>query len=528
MEAAAVLAAAVAFVVRGLTISATPSGVDDGTVRYAVARANALQFRYGHGIGCRHLFFVDFSAATHLNHGSYGTAPRSVVRAAAHEMEKIEAWPDDFMRRRGLREVSIAADQAGAQYFSSAAGSTVFVENATVGVNAVLRSVSAMIPKGKAVLIFDRALRPSARFAKPSLRLFCALHALLSLTTAPPPDTYNACKNATYDMAEKANLRTVTCLFPLPLPRGGASGEGSCADGLCELLDAALTAEGDAVGLVLLDHITSPTGIVMPVARLAAVAHAHGALVLCDGAHAPGQIANLNPSALGVDWYVGNLHKWAFTLKGVAILWCSDAVRNDTQGSIISHNWKLDYQARHFMQGTLDYSRYLSAAAGAAFVAAQLGGFSAMQVANTALVQAGARILEEAWWGKALPGAPPRDLRLLSPAAIAEGLTAPFLQVVRTPLDWRAWVRGADGRDVRSLDDAAARAALLADGGLSDRFGNAVLAQPGRVQSVFFPWEYGGDIVIWCRISAQVYNTVAEYETLAAAVSVIKLTEGLA
>lgn len=490
-----------AFLLRGVskkqssTDDSTFNGIDDGTANFAITRALSLQNRYGHGLGCRHNFFLDFSTATHLNHGSYGTAPRSVVRAAAREMEAIESWPDDFMRRRALGEVSRAADELGSLFFNAKPGSTVFVENATVGVNAVLRSVAAMLPKGKSVLIFDH--------------------------------TYNACKNAAYDMAEKAGLSTVTCMLPLPLPRG-SKGTGSFADGLCELLNATLTAESGNVGLVLLDHITSPTGILMPVARLTAVARKHGAMILCDGAHAPGQIADINPSTLGVDWYVGNLHKWAFTLKGVAILWSSETVQSATQGSIISHFWKLDYQARHFMQGTLDYSRYLSAMAGVSFATTALGGFKAIQNANTALAEAGARILEEAWWGKKiLPGKTlPRDLRLLSPDAITEGLSTPFLAVIRTPLNWRAWVRDSEGHDVQSIDDTQARAALLSDSGLPERISNACLKQPGRVQSVFYAWAYGNDVTIWCRISAQVYNTIEDYQALAHAVNALKLSEG--
>ena len=70
-----------------------------------------------------------------------------------------------------------------------------------------------------------------------------------------------------------------------------------------------------------------------------------------------------------------------------------------------------------------------------------------------------------------------------------------------------------DGREARGV-------------GVPERCANAVLAQVGRVQSVFFPWEYGGEIAIWCRISAQVYNVVEDYEKLARAVAAVKLIEG--
>jgi hypothetical protein len=72
--------------------------------------------------------------------------------------------------------------------------------------------------------------------------------------------------------------------------------------------------------LVLLDHITSPTALVLPVARIAAEvkARAPGALVVVDGAHCPLQMhLDIARDMPHVDFYTGNLHKWAYTVKGV-------------------------------------------------------------------------------------------------------------------------------------------------------------------------------------------------------------------
>ncbi len=159
MDTSAAVLIGLVFFLRSSRIADALLDVDDKSAAAAITRARRLQARYGHGLSCRNQFFIDFAAATHLNHGSYGAAPRSVVRAAARAMEAIEAWPDDFMRRRALGEVSRAADAAGALYFRAAPGSCVFIENATVGVNAVLRSAAVFAPKGSALLIFDRSFR---------------------------------------------------------------------------------------------------------------------------------------------------------------------------------------------------------------------------------------------------------------------------------------------------------------------------------------------------------------------------------
>ena len=60
------------------------------------------------------------------------------------------------------------------------------------------------------------------------------------------------------------------------------------------------------IKFALLDHITSPTAVLLPVARLCAVCHKHGVLVMVDGAHAPGNVLpQLDIPSIGADWYTG-------------------------------------------------------------------------------------------------------------------------------------------------------------------------------------------------------------------------------
>jgi isopenicillin-N epimerase len=464
-----------------------------------------------YGEACRPLFALDFKAcAGHLNHGSYGCAPHAIMAAAHREMLKVEAWPDRFMRRTALATFGEAADVLGAALLRAPKGSVAFVENATAGVNAVLRSLR--LQKGDVIIITRRALMgpplssptpppPPTPLSTPSLPPLCA-------------DTYNACKNAVLDVAQRSGATVVTHEVPLPLAPGGAGGGGTLADGLVEAWDALLASQAPgSVKFALVDHITSPTAILMPVARLVGALRARhpGARVMVDGAHAPGHVAALDVPSLGADWYVGNLHKWCWTLKGVALLHAGDAVRGDTQGGIISHWWQLSFLERFFMQGTLDYSRYLSAPAVLAWVEEALGGWESVHAHNAALAREGAAVLAAAWGG-----AP----HLLEPAARveAEGLRAPFLAAVVTPLQWRTWVvRQGGAQGVWGLPEGEALAAMDADAGLNERMANAVLAE-ANIQSVFFPWRVGGATVVANRISANVYNTLEEYERLAAAV----------
>jgi isopenicillin-N epimerase len=59
--------------------------------------------------------------------------------------------------------------------------------------------------------------------------------------------------------------------------------------------------------------------VVLPVEALTRLAQAAGALVLIDGAHAPGQVPLL-VDRIGAEFYLGNCHKWLFAPKGTAFL----------------------------------------------------------------------------------------------------------------------------------------------------------------------------------------------------------------
>src|SRR6202007_1679998 len=107
--------------------------------------------------------------------------------------------------------------------------------------------------------------------------------------------------------------------------------------------------------------------LLLPVAEIAARCRAKGVAVLIDGAHAPGAIA-LDIPALGADWYVGNLHKWAWAPRSCGIL-CDERERQAAlPPTVIS--WGLDQglAAEFDLLGTRDPSPHLAAPAALDFM----------------------------------------------------------------------------------------------------------------------------------------------------------------
>jgi len=229
------------------------------------------------------------SSVVFLNHGSFGACPRVVLDAQRELRERLERNPMQFF----IRDLEPLLDDARAElarFVGADPLDLVFVPNATAAVNAVVASFP--FEPG------DEALTTSQE--------------------------YNACRNALEHAARRAGARVVAAEVPFPV----ASDD--------EVVNAILAAVGPRTRLALVDHITSPTGLVWPIARIVRALEERGVRTLVDGAHAPGMVP-LALGELGASYYTGNCHKWLCAPKGAALLWVRRELQDGVVPAIVSH-----------------------------------------------------------------------------------------------------------------------------------------------------------------------------------------------
>ncbi len=293
--------------------------------------------------------------ATYLNHGTVGATPRRVLAAQWALTEQIERQPARFMLRELADEVGTGprlrlgeAAEVVAEFVGVEAADLGFVDNATAGANAVLRSFP--FGPGDELLVTDLG--------------------------------YGGVTNAAAYVASRTGATLRTALMPRP---------GAPAEAFVEAIEAALT---PATRMLLVDHITAETALVLPVAEIARRCHERGVLVLADGAHGPGAI-DLDVTALGVDWYFGNLHKWAMMPRSSGFLWASREQQPHLHPTVISWGYGRGMSAEFDLLGTRDPTHVLVAPVAIGMM--REWGFDAMRAYDHELAWIGAQLLADRW-----------------------------------------------------------------------------------------------------------------------------------
>ena len=344
----------------------------------------------------------------------------------------LEAEPVRFFQRE-LDAALDAARERLAHFLGARHQDLVFVANATAGVNAVIRSYE--FKPGDQILITDHV--------------------------------YNACRNVVDYVAQRSGVEVVIARIPFPLD--------SPDDGARAILDAV----GPRTSLAMVEHITSPTALILPINSLVAELRVRGVDVLVDGAHAPGMV-EVDIDAIGATFYAGTCHKWLCAPKGAAFLHVHRDHPDEVIPAVLSHGYNTEHDERsrfHLLfdwPGTDDPTAYLSVPAAIDTLASiHPGGWPDLMARNRALVLDARNILCDAL---EIPVPAPEEM-------IGSMASIPLPETEAPPLPY--------GRD--ALQDR-----LLFD------------------HSIEVPIQLWPD---WpqrlMRISAQAYNTIEQYERLA-------------
>jgi isopenicillin-N epimerase len=222
----------------------------------------------------------------YLNHGSFGACPRAVLDAQSRYRAQMERDSVSFFMGP-VWDLLNASRESLAGMLGGEAGSYVFLPNATTAVTTVLDNFARGAIDGKPLGPGDEIL----------------------MTT----HEYPACRFNAHRIAERCGARAVETPFPTPATHATPIS----AD---DIVGSVLAGVTERTRIAMLSHITSSSAAVMPMRRITDALRERGIPTLIDGAHGAGAVDFDLPS-LGGAFYTANCHKWLSTPKGVALLW---------------------------------------------------------------------------------------------------------------------------------------------------------------------------------------------------------------
>ena len=208
----------------------------------------------------------------YLNNGSFGPTPRPVFTALVRYMKQLEENPavfnDQFARMQNVVKPKLAA------FLGCQPAYMAIVMNLTFGMNVLARGIRGLAP-GDEILTTDQE--------------------------------YGAVNNIWDYSARGQGLVIRRVKIPSPPESPGQ---------IVSLLEQAVTPR---TRVIYASHVTTSTGLVLPVKQISAMARARGILSFIDGAHAPGML-KVDIEDIGCDFYTGNCHKWLGAPKGTAFI----------------------------------------------------------------------------------------------------------------------------------------------------------------------------------------------------------------
>ena len=357
----------------------------------------------------------------YLNHGGFGGVPRVVREAAEDVRAAVDANPTHWLTRvYPVRLMEVRARLAA--FLRTDPDGLVFVPNATAGMATAIAGLG--LGAGDEVVTTDHA--------------------------------YGAVRAGLTHFSGTAGASVRVAEVPLDVA------------GVQDVVDAVLSEVTPRTRALVVDHVASPSGMVLPVPALVAAGHERGLQVVVDGAHALGMV-DVDLAALGADVWVGNLHKWLCAPRTAAVMAVAPQHRAGLRPLVPSHGFGWGLQPSFDWTGTFDPAPLIAAETALEFHE-QLG-WDQVRSRQRALARDGAHVVAAA---------------LGTEVVVADDLAA-AMRIVRLPV-------------VLDLDA-----------------GMRVERRLRRLHQVEVPLTQLHGEVRFVRVSGGLYNEPADYEALAAA-----------
>ncbi|HQW83379.1 MAG TPA: aminotransferase class V-fold PLP-dependent enzyme [Ferruginibacter sp.] len=253
-----------------------------------------------------------------LNFGSFGACPKPVFERYQQYQLELEQEPVEFIVNTGPKYLEKSRIALG-NYVNCHQDDLVYVTNPSYAVNIIAKSL---------------ALRPGDEILTTNIE-------------------YGACDKTWefYCTKTGAVYKKQKIIFPI-----------ESKEDFIKQFFSGLTAK---TKLVFISHLTSTTGLRLPIEEICAIAKEKGLMTFVDGAHGPGQVT-VNLQTMQADIYTGACHKWMLTPKGSSFLYVKKELQHLFDPLVVSWGYNamfpssskfLDY---HQMQGTRDFSAFLT------------------------------------------------------------------------------------------------------------------------------------------------------------------------
>ncbi|XP_071511218.1 uncharacterized protein [Diadema antillarum] len=287
-------------------------------------------------------FFIPVDLA-YVNHGSYGSVPKSLLKIQQRMLEEMESNPELWYRFKALDLYKNAAKQV-ADFVAAQPENLLLIENATTATNSILQSFH--FEAGDQILMTNHT--------------YMSVEQTVQILTSRRPD-----------------IDVVQIHIPFKTTTE-------------EILERHVTAlnENPRIRLALIDHIPCTSAILFPIRELVSMCRERGVISAVDGAHGPGQVS-LRLEDLGADFYYGRQMSDVGLVNGGHHHWLRTAVSS-------LYTFSEDLHKRFHYTGTKDYIPFYMAGHAIDYLS-YLGGLERITAYNSELTIWAAEMLADAW-----------------------------------------------------------------------------------------------------------------------------------